>query len=320
VMKTVGETLRTAREKKGYDIDYVSDTLKIRAKYLQALEEGDYSIFPSPLYIKGFLKNYAKLLGIDESEILALYRREYTYDPKEKEREFLPIDNPVKTVKFVLKPGYIVTFFTAMVILLIVIYLIYEYKTFSTPPTLAVNSPSQNQVVNTQTITVNGNTGSSGNKVAINGVQVPFVSDNGDFSINVALHSGLNELIITSTNSLNRVTTLDRDVIFDDASLNISGTPTPPQVANGTTVMNGRLVIEHDSTWVKISADNKIVFEGVVEPGIIKTFQAQMILVIDTGRPDDTQLSVNGQNVTLQGSGIVEKTITINQSGTLAVQ
>lgn len=69
-MVTIGELLRNARESKGIGLSKAEDDTKIRRKYLQALEDGKYDALPGRVYTKGFLRIYAKYLGLDEVEIL----------------------------------------------------------------------------------------------------------------------------------------------------------------------------------------------------------------------------------------------------------
>ena len=61
----LGEVLRTAREAKDVDLARVERDTKIRARYLQALEDGDYAELPGAVYTKGFLRNYGAYLGLD---------------------------------------------------------------------------------------------------------------------------------------------------------------------------------------------------------------------------------------------------------------
>lgn len=73
-MPTVGEILRTEREHKGLTIKDIEKTTSIRALYLNAIEEGNYSILPGEVYLKGFIRNYAIALGLDGQEMVKLYR------------------------------------------------------------------------------------------------------------------------------------------------------------------------------------------------------------------------------------------------------
>jgi cytoskeletal protein RodZ len=69
-MKTAGEILKEERERKGISIQHVSRETKISAKYIEAMEKDDYSIFPGEVYAKGFLRLYCGFLGLDAEELV----------------------------------------------------------------------------------------------------------------------------------------------------------------------------------------------------------------------------------------------------------
>src|SRR3954469_4585467 len=73
---SLGETLQAAREQKGVDLHRAERDTKIRAKHLAALETGDYSELPGPVYTRGFLKNYATYLGLDADELVMEWQLE----------------------------------------------------------------------------------------------------------------------------------------------------------------------------------------------------------------------------------------------------
>ena len=61
----IGEKLKNRREQLGLSLKEVETELKIRSKYLQALEEERYDLLPGKAYVKPFLKSYARFLGLD---------------------------------------------------------------------------------------------------------------------------------------------------------------------------------------------------------------------------------------------------------------
>lgn len=63
--RTVGEILRAKREEKKMSVTQAHTETKISVEMIKALEEDDYSAFPSEIHLKGFLRNYAQLLGLD---------------------------------------------------------------------------------------------------------------------------------------------------------------------------------------------------------------------------------------------------------------
>ncbi len=70
-MPTVAEQLRGAREARKLTIEQVADLTKIRTDRVRALEAGQYNTFSATIYIRGSVKNYAKLLKLDEAKLLA---------------------------------------------------------------------------------------------------------------------------------------------------------------------------------------------------------------------------------------------------------
>jgi cytoskeletal protein RodZ len=73
-MGSIGDTLRNAREAKGISLEQAEDDTKIRKLYLQSLETGDYDAIPGRVYARGFLRNYANYLGLNQEEILLEYK------------------------------------------------------------------------------------------------------------------------------------------------------------------------------------------------------------------------------------------------------
>ena len=67
---TIGQRLKTAREEQRLTLDKVFESTRIRIQYLQALEEDDVSVMPSPVQARGYLRNYAEFLGLDVTKLL----------------------------------------------------------------------------------------------------------------------------------------------------------------------------------------------------------------------------------------------------------
>jgi cytoskeletal protein RodZ len=61
----IGNSLREARERQGLGYPEIELATKIRAKYIRALEEEDFTAIPGDAYIRGFLRSYADYLGLD---------------------------------------------------------------------------------------------------------------------------------------------------------------------------------------------------------------------------------------------------------------
>jgi cytoskeletal protein RodZ len=73
--ESLGEKLRLAREARGITISEVSAQTRIATRYLEAIEENNYKPLPGGVFNKGFIKAYAKYVGVDEQEALSDYAR-----------------------------------------------------------------------------------------------------------------------------------------------------------------------------------------------------------------------------------------------------
>jgi cytoskeleton protein RodZ len=68
-MTLVGETLRRERLKRNLDLEEISQELKISTRFLQAIENDQYDKLPGGIFAKSFVRQYARLLGLDEEAI-----------------------------------------------------------------------------------------------------------------------------------------------------------------------------------------------------------------------------------------------------------
>lgn len=73
-MRSLRDILIKSREEKGLTIAQVAYETNISKKYIEALEEEDFQVFPAEAYLLGFLRNYAEFLGIEYQGIIAEYR------------------------------------------------------------------------------------------------------------------------------------------------------------------------------------------------------------------------------------------------------
>ena len=72
-MTRLGEMLKTARQEQGLTLEEVEKAIRIRLHLLEALEQGNYNSFPSPVITRGLIRNYANFLNVDPIEALTLY-------------------------------------------------------------------------------------------------------------------------------------------------------------------------------------------------------------------------------------------------------
>ena len=106
-MKEIGEKLKEARESMGITIDEAAVDLKIRASQVESIEDGDKEAFKDIFYLKMFIKNYSKYLGLDYDKMVEEFN-EYLFDftskisiddIKKAEKDQRKKEKKLKTVK-----------------------------------------------------------------------------------------------------------------------------------------------------------------------------------------------------------------------------
>ena len=140
-MKKAGEIFRQEREKQGLRISEVVEKTKIPQEFLSALEADDYSRLPKGIYPQLYVREYARLLGLSEEKMAAIFRRDYHLIREEKSRLFwLKLDLSPRKTKF-LAAGLIIFLFVA--------YLGYQYFNFIWPPKIKISlvEPSSEGVI-----------------------------------------------------------------------------------------------------------------------------------------------------------------------------
>src|SRR5215472_4545279 len=92
-MIPVGDTLRRERLKRKLDFDQISRELKIAPRFLEAIENEQFEKLPGGVFAKAFVRQYGRLLGLNEDELAA--QMEQTVEPPLV--EFVESPRPVKT-------------------------------------------------------------------------------------------------------------------------------------------------------------------------------------------------------------------------------
>src|SRR5919109_3458956 len=71
----VGELLRRERELRHISLDDVAERTKINRRYLEAIEESRYDRLPGETFVRGFIRSYAKAVGLDADETMLVYNQ-----------------------------------------------------------------------------------------------------------------------------------------------------------------------------------------------------------------------------------------------------
>jgi cytoskeletal protein RodZ len=91
-MESVGEFFKQVRETKGLTVDEVASKTRIRTDFVRALEDGNFAKLPDQVFAKGFVRSYARSLGLDEEDAIHRFIQSAgSFYEKQDERERLKV-------------------------------------------------------------------------------------------------------------------------------------------------------------------------------------------------------------------------------------
>ena len=200
------QRLIDARERKGVDLLRAERETKIRARYLAALESGDYADLPGGVYTKGFLRNYALYLGLDPEDVTRQWKRERG-DLALPAEPVLAVPRPIEAPRqgFSISPVLVVAGLLVVLIAVFGVYIGVQLLRYAKPPSIAVTDPAQAVVAvadGTTSYTLRG-TSIAGASITITdpGLDQPYrvnADDAGKWTADVQLRRGRNEFDVTA--------------------------------------------------------------------------------------------------------------------------
>jgi len=200
-MQTSGQILKNARLNSKLTLTQLSALTKISKSTLKALEKNQFNSLPGPTYIKGFIQNYAKIVKLDSSPIVAVFRRDYKQHLTKK---ILPsgVTKPLNSslnlthrLRNLISIGIIILLFLTYVSL--TIFKLYQ------PPKLIITQP-ENTIESTSPVLIKGKT-SHDATLTLNGKTINLESD-GSFTTVFNGPIGTHELKLKSTSRRNKST------------------------------------------------------------------------------------------------------------------
>lgn len=75
-MRTTGDLLRTEREHRQLTVQEVADATNIKGDHIRAIEADEWGAFSAPVYVRGFVKTYARHLRLDAAAVAAQLEEE----------------------------------------------------------------------------------------------------------------------------------------------------------------------------------------------------------------------------------------------------
>jgi cytoskeleton protein RodZ len=190
----IGNSLREARLRQGYELPRVEADTKIRAKYLRALEEERFEVLPGETYVKGFLRTYSEYLGLDGQLYVDEFNSRFT-----REEEPLTPPRPRKQParSRAVESNFVIVALAG--IIAVTILVVVAWKFGSTGPEASTRIPP---AVNTPT----GSTGTSSQRKPVTSApaskkktRLVLYADGGDCWLRVRSKSATGKLLYEGT-------------------------------------------------------------------------------------------------------------------------
>lgn len=303
IFQTIGEQLRQQREILGLSLEEVERHILIRLQYLQAIENGNFSLLPSPVQGRGMLNNYAGFLGMDTDTLLLQYAEgiqagfhaRQPFRPQTQPRPatvYTPTPRPSPLRRFFstdLIWGFLLLVMLAGFVGWGVSTILAARKTDQPPPTppsvadvllmTATPSPSATVVIPTQT-----------------GEAIFYPS-----------------------------------VAAVGQPEGAEGTPGAPPVQDTTPGKVHLNIVVHQRAWLRVTVDGKVQFEGRAIPGSAYPFSANDSIELLTGNAAGLQIYYNQQDLGIMGylnqvvlriytpAGVLNPTPTITMTPTITL-
>ncbi|MBI4321037.1 MAG: helix-turn-helix domain-containing protein [Chloroflexi bacterium] len=242
-MSTLGDILRSARQRQGISLAEAEAATKVHRKYLAALEEGSYDQLPAKVYGKGFLRSYADLLDLDKDELLRILESEwpdahpFTVQPETKH----------VSMPSTLTGGTIVVLLVILGVGFFGYYLYQQYALYARTSRATPASALQLAATQTPLARQNPSPGPTAIRSPTPPTPVPVVT-----------------------------------------------TPRSDQITVETKIV--------ERSWLRVTTDDKLVFEGSLPEGTTQTWVAMEKIVVRTGNGAGVEVAVNGKKQGLMGS------------------
>ena len=331
-MGSFGERLRREREMRGISLESIAESTKIGTRLLRALEEEQFELLPGGIFNKGFVRAYAKYLGLSEDEAVADYliaAGESGLDPKViAEQNDSRIDRSRGDIGDSRGRGFPII---PVLILLIVIaaglggWRLYrdrvrqqqsKIEAFTPPVSTTSKSAAPTMASDSAPVTNPGEPGAASNGAtgAINPAGTAALG--GAPVIAEVKTSGKVDPPATTGNSPARrdpATTLESAKSAVPAG--VATQPAPAKAAAATGEPFEVVVRAKDHAWVSIRSDGKIAVRGIIAPPDVKTVRATDQVVFWTGNAGAVEILFNGQHVALEGGPNTAGTLVFNAHG-----
>lgn len=208
---TLSEKLIEIRTVNKIDLNILASETKITKKYLIYLEEGRLDKMPAEIYVKGFLKKIADYYKVDVGDFLRLYKQEECIR-QNMDKNKRPSFNLNNSPTFIITPKTIAALAIGIILVSFIIFFGFQVSAIFKGPELAIDSPSDELIVDSTPLLIEGSIGDPDSIVYING-EIIGLKD-GKIAEEINLTPGSNIIKITATNRFKKTSEVIRTVIL----------------------------------------------------------------------------------------------------------
>lgn len=203
-MKTIGEVVKDARVRKKYSVKRLEEITKIKSDFIESIEKQDWKALPNFSTTLGFVKSIAGTLGINEKSAVAVFKRDYP------PRAQATSPKPDAVSKFIWSPKLTFALGVGIALVFILGYLGIQYSEFISPPSLKIEAPKEDEVVQGKYVVVSGTTDTDA-KIIVNN-QAVLVSPDGKFLVGLDVALETKEIEIKAIGRSGKETVVKRKI------------------------------------------------------------------------------------------------------------
>ena len=294
-MKDFGKKLKSAREAKGFSLELVHSRLKITPYQLEALENMEPEKFHAMVYFIGSLRRYAFFLDIDPNETINLYTQKLESAAQKSQLSIEKNEQLTSTKKESNKnpSSPLALIVVAAIVALLALSVPVAMFIFGKMKPLILNNTSSSVKISTAALASTAYSSAVDGVSGCDTIKNVSMSDMKDNEKNTAkkssLESGVDQLSDTKSNLHN---TLFKRHNQENYLLNQDGS------SAGTKVLQLK-VVGLDNSWVRVTSDKKILFEGTINKGNQKVFSTNDKFYLKLGNESGVDVYLNGRKVDL---------------------
>jgi cytoskeleton protein RodZ len=285
-MGAFGDRLRREREMRGITLDEITESTKISRRHLEALEGEHFNQLPGGVFNKGFVRAYARFLGIDEDQAVADYSAASNEQPEAENKFPLEIhDEPNRQ----LNPRSSKLPLIFAVAALAGVLVGYGFWVKSKPH----------------------------NSVSIESTRPPVNAATEPQPTDTNPQSGISSTRNSTNDSVPAIKQAPAQVAAASQPAEQNSHSAPAESAETPAARNAFLVqiVAKEDSWVSIVADGKSVMERVLAADKHKNVKAGKSLILRTGNAGGIEVSFNGRPLGALGNENEARTLTFNASG-----